>query len=357
MNIKSDYKPLIYLGLATVVVSLVIAFFLKYLFPFVLGMILAMLIEPVVNFFEGHLKIDRSILALFVLFIVFLILGYLSIIIITQFTFELGKLIKSIPNYYHYFNSIIDKLSEYLLNFFTKLPVDTLSYIKKNVYNILSTILGALSTFYTSLMNKISMLPNLFMKIFILVILTFLFAYFISKDKYKILNFIRRALPESIHEKVKKVQVELFLSFIRLIKAQITLVLISTLITITGFYVLKVDYALTLGIICGFLDLLPIVGPSLIFIPWIIFAFMFRNIGLAFGLIIVYIIVIGSRQILQAKVIGQNLGIEPLLTLISLYLGVEVFGILGLFVGPIVVVVVRALMHSGIIPPLYNSEK
>lgn len=357
MNIKSDYKPLIYLGLSIVIVSLVIAFFLKYLFPFVLGMILAILIEPIVSFFEKHFRISRDILALFTLLIVFSILGYLSIIIIAQFTFELGKLIKSIPNYYHYFDSIIDKLSEYLFSFFTKLPVETLSYIKKNVYNILSMVLGALSTFYTSLMNKISMLPNLFMNIFILVILTFLFAYFISKDKYKILNFIRKALPESIYEKVKKVQVELFLSFINLIKAQITLIFISTLVTIVGLYILGVDYALTLGIICGLLDLLPIIGPSIIFIPWIVFALVFGDIGLAIGLIIVYIIVIGSRQILQARVIGQNLGIEPLLTLISLYLGVEIFGVLGLFVGPLVVVIVRALMHSGIIPPLYGAEK
>lgn len=355
MNIRSDYKPLLCLSLAIVFTSLIIAFFLKYLFPFVLGMVLALLIEPFVNFFEKKFSIKRSILALVILLIVFLILSYLSFIIITQFTFELGKLIKTIPNYYHYFSSVIDKLSVYLLNFFTKIPVEVLHYIKKNIQSILSTMTGVLSTFYTILMNSISMLPNLFMKIFALVILTFLFAYFISKDKIKILSFIKNALPESIHEKVKKVQIELFISFIRLIKAQITLTVISTLITITGFYIIGVDYALTLGIICGLLDLLPIVGPSLIFIPWIIFSIILKNISLAIALIIIYIIIIGSRQILQAEVIGQNLGINPLLSLTSIYLGIQIFGIIGLFVGPIVVVIVRALIHSGIIPPLYKK--
>lgn len=357
IKIKSDYKPLLFLALAVGITSLVIAFFLKYLFPFVLGLILAVLIEPFIKFFEKKFNIKRSMLSLIILLIVFFIIGYLSVIIITQFTFELGKLIKTIPNYYHYFSNIIDKLSVYLLNFFTKTPADVLPYIKKNIHSILSTMTGILSTFYTSIMNRISMLPNLFMKIFILVILTFLFAYFISKDKDKIIYFIKKALPEPIHEKVKKVQLELFVSFIRLIKAQVTLVIISTLITITGFCIVGVDYALTLGIICGLLDLLPIVGPSLIFIPWIIFSIILRDISLAIALAIIYIIIIGSRQILQAKVIGQNLGINPLLSLISIYLGIQIFGIIGLFVGPIVVVFVRALMHSEIIPPLYKSEK
>lgn len=96
---------------------------------------------------------------------------------------------------------------------------------------------------------------------------------------------------------------------------------------------------------------------SLIFIPWIIYLIIAGNANLAIGLLVLYIIIIGSRQILQAKVIGQNLGIDPLLTLVSIYLGIKLFGWKGLFVGPLVVVVVRALIHSGIIPPLYKSTK
>ena len=134
------------------------------------------------------------------------------------------------------------------------------------------------------------------------------------------------------------------------------LVLISTLITIVGFYILKVEYALSLGIICGLLDMLPLVGPSLIFVPWIVVTVIMGNLNYAIKVLILYIIVLSNRQILQAKIVGQNLGIDPLLTLLSIYLGVEAYGFLGLFVGPLVVVIVRALIHCGVIPPLERPK-
>ncbi|WP_281273749.1 AI-2E family transporter [Biomaibacter acetigenes] len=170
------------------------------------------------------------------------------------------------------------------------------------------------------------------------------------------MKFLMNILPDTLQEKIKKVQIELFLSFINMIKAQVILVTISTTITILGFYILKVDYALTLGLICGLLDILPLFGPSLVFIPWIIFSVIMGNISFAMGLLILYVIIIGSRQIFQAKIIGQNLGIDPLLTLVSIYLGIEIFGFMGLFIGPLVVVIMRALIHSGIIPPLCGTK-
>jgi sporulation integral membrane protein YtvI len=205
-------------------------------------------------------------------------------------------------------------------------------------------------------MDKITMVPNLFVNIFVFLIFVFLFSYFFSKDKSKIKKFLMNILPDTLQEKIKKVQIELFLSFINMIKAQVILVMISTTITILGFYILKVDYALTLGLICGLLDILPLFGPSLIFIPWIIFSVIMGNISFAIGLLILYVIIIGSRQIFQAKIIGQNLGIDPLLTLVSIYLGIEIFGFMGLFIGPLVVVIMRALIHSGIIPPLCGTK-
>ena len=196
------------------------------------------------------------------------------------------------------------------------------------------------------------MLPNLFINILVLLIFVFLFCYFFTKDKDKIVESIKCLFPDQLQEKVKSIQLELFFSFIRLIKAQLILVFFSTVITVTGFYILKVDYALTLGIICGLLDIMPLVGPSIIFIPWIIYSIIIGNTYFSIGLLILFVIILGSRQLLQAKVIGKNLGIDPLLTLVSIYLGITIFGWKGLFIGPLVIVIVRALTHSGIIPPL-----
>lgn len=356
MILRSSNKPLLLFLVAVVVITIFIAIALKFLLPFIIGIFIAFLIEPAVSLIEKKSKLDRGLIVGVVLTAIFCFFGYIFTLIITRLTFELSKLIHTLPNYYNYYNMVFNKISAYLLYFSTKIPEEILEYIKNNLNQILSTMTGFLSNIYSFLMDKITMVPNLFVNIFVFLIFVFLFSYFFSKDKSKIMKFLMNILPDTLQEKIKKVQIELFLSFINMIKAQVILVTISTTITILGFYILKVDYALTLGLICGLLDILPLFGPSLIFIPWIIFSVIMGNISFATGLLILYVIIIGSRQIFQAKIIGQNLGIDPLLTLVSIYLGIEIFGFMGLFIGPLVVVIMRALIHSGIIPPLCGTK-
>lgn len=357
MKMKATYTPILFLLLAVTITSIIIVLAFKYFLPLVIGIVIAILIDPIVTYIERKIEFDRGTITVVVLSAIFCLMGYISLLVFARFTFELARLINFLPTQRSYFNTLIDNIYLFLLNFFAKIPEDVLAYLKANLNQILSTISGSLTNLYSFLVNKIGMVPNIFINVFVIIIFVFLFSYFLTKDKDKIMNVISSLLPEQLHEKVKSVQLELVFSFFRLIKAQMILVFVSTIITVLGLYTLRVDYALTLGIICGLLDIMPLFGPSLIFIPWIIYLIVVGNVNLAIGLLVLYIIIIGSRQMLQAKIIGQNLGIDPLLTLLSIYLGINLFGWKGLFVGPLVVVIVRALLHSGIIPPLNKPTK
>jgi len=357
MKLSTTYSPILFLLLAVIITSAILVIALKYFLPLLIGIVIAVLIDPIVTYLEKKIGFDRGTITLIVLAAIFCLIGYISLLVFARFTFELARFINFLPKQLSYFNEIIDRVYLYLLNFFAKIPEDVMAYLKANISQILYTVSGSLKNLYTFLVDKIGMVPNLLVNILVVIIFVFLFSYFLTKDKDKILGVAKSLFPERLQEKVKSVQLELVFSFFRLIKAQIILVLISTAITVAGFYILNVEYALTLGIICGFLDIMPLFGPSLIFIPWIIYLIIVGNLNLAVGLLVLYIIIIGSRQLLQAKIIGQNLGIDPLLTLISIYLGIKLFGWKGLFVGPLVVVIVRALLHSGIIPPLNKTTK
>ncbi|HHY03744.1 MAG TPA: sporulation integral membrane protein YtvI [Thermoanaerobacterales bacterium] len=357
MNIKAEYRPIIILLVTIVVVSILMMISFKYFFPIVLGFLIAAIIEPIVKFLETKTKLNRGIFVGIILTLLFFLICYAVIAAITRLTFELGKLIQALPNFSAYYNIIFDKLTISINRFSTQIPEEIVAYLKNNLDQIISTFVTFLSTFYSSLMSKISMLPNFIVKIVAVLIFTFLFSFFLSKDRYNIIRFFKNILPDSLQRQLKSVQLELLISFFRLIKAQVILVLISMFITISGFYMLNVDYALILGLICGILDFLPVFGPSLIFIPWIIICFIIGNIKLALGLFALYLIILGSRQIFQAKLVGKNLGIDPLVALLSIYLGIQFFGFIGLFIGPLVVVVVRALMHTGIIPPLNKKNR
>ena len=352
MKIKGDYKPILLLALAIICTSIVIVLALRYLLPLVIGIILALIIEPTVSFLERKTDYDRGVITAIVLTAICCIFGYISILMIARFTFELGRLLKFLPTQIVYYESLLNEAYLFFVDFFAIVPKDVLIYLKANFGQIFSSLIGYISNYYSLLVSRIGMLPNLFINILVLLIFVFLFCYFFTKDKDKIVESIKCLFPDQLQEKVKSIQLELFFSFIRLIKAQLILVFFSTVITVTGFYILKVDYALTLGIICGLLDVMPLVGPSIIFIPWIIYSIIIGNTYFSIGLLILFVIILGSRQLLQAKVIGKNLGIDPLLTLVSIYLGITIFGWKGLFIGPLVIVIVRALTHSGIIPPL-----
>jgi len=349
-------NPLVLLILAVIVSSLSLALALKYLLPLIIGIAIAFLIEPAVSFLERKTKLDRSIVSGFVVITIFVLTGYIIILIIRRLTFELSGLIRSLPNYNYYYEMIIDKLSSYLFYYSTKIPEELLIYLKTNLREILSTLTGVISNIYSLLMKQVGVVPHLIIDVIIIVIFTFLFSYFISKEKNTIMKVVKNLVSKTLQDKIKILQMELILSFFRLLKAQIFLVLITTFITIIGFYILRVKYALTIGIICGILDILPLFGPSLIFIPWIIFSLIMGNIKFTMGLLALYVITIVSRQILQAKVIGANLGLHPILTLTSIYLGVQIFGFAGLFIGPLVVVIVKTLIQSGIIPPIFKSN-
>lgn len=356
MKINHEYKPIIYLVLSTIIIALLISFMLKYLLPLVIGVLIALLIDPIVNICEKRFNIDRELIVAILLIGLFCLIGYISTLLISRLTFELGNLVTTLPNYYNYYNLLFDRLSRYFYYFSSKIPEEVLEYLKANLNQILSTLTGLLSSFYSLLLNKISIIPNFFTQLIIIIIFTFLFSYFLAKDKSKIFKNLIDVLPASLHYKIRNIKTELLLSFVKFLKAQIILVLISTIITVTGFYILKVNYALLLGIICGILDIMPVFGPSLIFIPWIIFSLIIGNISFAISLIILYITIIGSRQVLQAKVIGTNMGVDPFLTLLAIYLGIEFFGFLGLFIGPFTVVIIKILIKSEIIPPIGKAK-
>lgn len=166
--------------------------------------------------------------------------------------------------------------------------------------------------------------------------------FFVLIDKKKILDLISRLLPNEIMLKFWK-QKE---NFIQMIVIEGILVLITTLEIIIGFIILKIPNAFTLGVICGMLDFLPYVGTIIVFIPIIIYNIVMKNFLCAFGLICLYILVQVVREILEVKFLGDKLNIHPLVILLSIYIGVKVFGILGILVGPMYSIVAKEIIYN-----------
>jgi predicted PurR-regulated permease PerM len=166
--------------------------------------------------------------------------------------------------------------------------------------------------------------------------------FFILIDSKKMLELISMLFPKEIMFKFMN-QKE---NFIQMIVIEGILVLITMLEIIIGFFILKIPNFFTLGVICGVLDILPYVGTIIVFIPIIIYNIVMKNFLCTFGIICLYILVQIIREILEAKFLGDKLDIHPLVILLSIYIGVEVFGILGILVGPMYSIVAKEIIYS-----------
>jgi len=167
-------------------------------------------------------------------------------------------------------------------------------------------------------------------------------AFFILIDKPKILELISMLFPKEIIAKFKN-QKE---NFIQMIGIEGILVLMSTLEIIIGFFILKIPNFFMLGVMCGILDVLPYIGTIIVFIPIIIYNVIMKNFLCAFGLICIYILVEVIREILEAKFLGDKLNIHPLVILLSIYIGIKVFGILGILVGPMYSILAKEIIYN-----------
>ncbi|HBJ1649343.1 AI-2E family transporter [Clostridium botulinum] len=167
-------------------------------------------------------------------------------------------------------------------------------------------------------------------------------AFFILVDGEKIKKLILMLFPSEMIKKIKK-QKE---NFSQMFMIEISLVLISTVEIIGGFFILNVSNYFILGILCGILDVLPYVGTIIVFIPIIIYNIVMKDYLTAFGLMCLYLLVQVIREILEAKFLSDKLDIHPLIILISIYIGVEVFGILGILVGPMYSILAKEIVYS-----------
>jgi len=171
-----------------------------------------------------------------------------------------------------------------------------------------------------------------------------------SKDKMKIQNFIERQLPASWNRKIDIARRDLFGALLGYIKTQLILMIFVSSICIIGLTILRVKYSLLIGFVIGIFDAFPILGSGGILIPWAIYNFITGDYFRAIGFLIIYGVVILFRQMVEPKVLGTQIGVYPLVTLMAMYIGIKMFGVIGIIAGPIVVIFIKTMQKVGIIP-------
>ncbi|WP_075034588.1 AI-2E family transporter [Halobacillus dabanensis] len=157
-----------------------------------------------------------------------------------------------------------------------------------------------------------------------------------------------KIIPVFVSDRVSVFRSELYRTIKGIIKAQCTLVMISAIIIATGLYFIGASHVLTITLLTAFVDFIPYVGTGIVFLPWILYQFFSGDFAMTICLSILYMVVMVTRQALEPKLLATHFGVPPILLLISLFLGFQLFGGFGMLISPIILMIVQTIHKSGV---------
>jgi len=320
-----------------------------YFTPFIIAAVIASLINPIVDYLDQKVPIHRGFIVVAVLILVVVILVTLIIIGGAQGYLELNRLLRNLPDYRSIDSQInwISEQNEQLETFMENWEISDAvkDAINSNLQLLYNGIRDALISVINSVLDFLTKLPSMLMILFIAFIATF----FISRDRDSIKSFLINIFPEDIQPKIANVFTQLNRSAVGYIRAMLILISISGLVAGTGVKLMGNQYALIVGAAAAILDLIPIIGPALLFYPWIAISIIFGNFSQAFSLFLLHLFLAGVRSASEGKIMGKNLGLHPLATMTALFSGYRILGAIGFVVGPTFLVIIKAIVDSDLI--------
>lgn len=329
--------------------------------PFLIAFIISLMIEPAIKYIMKKTKLTRRTSSIIIFVIVIsIIIGSLTWLIITLFS-EASSLLQSLNDYF-------DKASIQFQNLISSLNFDKihlskeiLDVIQSSIGDLLQTALNWMRNSLTGLINIVTSLPS----IAICIGITIISLYFICVDKIYILDQVEHHLPKIWVKKITIHLRDLIKTLGGYLKAEATLILVSFIVSLIGLYILEfigfnVKYPLLMALFIGFVDALPILGSGAVMIPWAIICAINGDINLGIAIIVLLIIMSIVRQILEPKLISKNIGVHPIFTLIAMYTGFKIIGVVGLLVGPIVLIIIKnifsSLIDQGVFKTIFDKK-
>lgn len=322
---------------ACAVLLIYFAPYLLHLFmPFLLALIVAAPFHKLVEFLAAKLHIHRGISSsvIFVLIIGIIggLIGLLLYYLIGQFKSFIDILPEMIDSFrislidwYEEYKSYIPAVAGFIETHFGSIE----SYTPK----ITTSALGYAKNFATSIPSAL-----FFTLIFLLSV------FFFIKDYNKVMNFFKEALPEKLVKNLRFIKNTAWRGFVGYVKSQVILSSITALLVAVTFWALGIDYSIVWGIIIGVVDALPILGSGIVLIPYAIIHFMTNgNLFFALCIVILQAVVFIVRQVLSPRIMSSQLGLHPIVTLISIYIGNEIMGVMGMVIFPILALLLVSL--------------
>jgi len=315
----------------------------KYIAPFFIAYLLSVLLNPIVEFLVKKIKAPRWFASVFALLLLIFFLLSVGTNLVSTIVSQAQGLAQNLPSLIDQATDMISDISDRFSVFVDKIPEDFQNtfydWIDKIVASLTSSIGGFFGGFSVS---AVGTTINSLLAALLCLISTFFFL----KDREVISRKIFEISPYGMRKSAQVLKKGIANAIIGYIKAQSIIMSVICVIGVTSLGLMKYNYALLVGIIIAAVDALPLFGGGLILWPWIIFSLITREFRQAVWLLATYGTIFITRQSLEPKILGDQIGIHPLLTLMSIYIGVRIYGVFGFLIGPLTIVVMKTILED-----------
>ena len=325
-----------YYGVIAAIAYVALRYLLPPLSPFVAGFFFAWLLHKPAKAIGEKLRVHYSIPAFALGIVLYAILLVTVVVASAQVISALEHFVPQIPLIYS--NQIVpfiakafDTLEVQMQDFDPEI-VDVVDRLSQELFSYLQKLITSVSVGAVKLVSAIiTGLPSVILSVILMVVSTF----FISMDFEHIIEYVLSKMPAKMRKTVTET-VNMGVGSVRKILVSYIVIMGMSFAELSiGFLLLRIPYAVGLALLVAVIDIMPVLGTGLILIPWAMIAAVLRMYPLAIGVAMLYIIMLVVRNVVEPKLVGKQMGLHPVATLVSMFLGLNLFGIPGLFGFPI----------------------
>lgn len=307
--------------------------------PFVLALVMAWLLNPLVRWLHRKLKISRKVISLLLIVLVFGVVGGLLFWFIYGIGSEIYSLVSNWDSVRMAITSGLDALGGYFERFFALLPADVAGWLDDLYAQLMVWLKDVVPTLLASVGKRAGNIAMGLPSGVVAAIVFLMASYFITADYPGIRFWATERMSPGVHSFLSRVRRVAMGAFGGYVKAQLILSLAVFFILLIGFTIIGQGYALLLALLFAVMDFIPIIGSGTVMVPWAVISLVIGDYRKALELMIIWGFICLFRRVAEPKVVGDQTGLSPILSLISIYVGMRLAGVLGMVFGPVVVLI------------------
>ncbi|MDV2582509.1 sporulation integral membrane protein YtvI [Alkalibacillus haloalkaliphilus] len=332
----------------TIIILIVVGYFiLPISIPLILAFFTALFLNPVIRWFMRRFRMNRTI-AVTIVFLIFLsIIATIGTYTTTKAIGQVVKITENAPEYIKNVETILIELQDDINAFTEDWPAHFVREVEETAAENLVSLETQIMDYIQidNIAQFILKIPEFLISFIVYMIALFLFML----DLPNLRNKMYSMMTDQTQEKFKFMNARLAYVLLGFLKAQFLVSLIIFTVTLISLLFITPEIALIMSIIIWAVDLIPIIGSIIVLAPWSIYMFLVGDMLMGIQLGVLAIVLLTIRRTIEPKVMGHHIGLKPLPTLIAMYIGLQLIGILGFFLGPIVVIIFNSAREAGII--------